>query len=251
MNKKKLKWKELVNKYVPGWAILPLLSILAFNSLVYWGSGVVTASRYHYDFTLAFDRAVPLIPGFIWIYILAFPFWGVNYILAAQRGKDSFYRFVATDLTVHFACLVIFLLVPTTNIRPEITGNSLSESVLRLVYQMDGGNSPSNLLPSIHCYVSWLCWRGLKGAKEIPKKYQNFSLVFAILIIISTQVLKQHYIVDAVLAVALVEISWRYYEKGEHHLAFRRTFEKLDDMIQNKSWNNKWSKNKKEIKESL
>ena len=216
MKKKKIEkctWKEFREKYLPVWVILPLLCILMVNCLVYWGSGVLTADRYHYDFTFAVDRAVPLIPEFVWVYILAFPFWAVNYILAAQRGKDIFFRFVSTDLAVHLACFIVFMLVPTTNVRPELGTGTLAERVLQLVYDMDGGASPSNLLPSIHCYVSWLCYRGLKGAKEIPGWYQKFSLVFAILIIVSTQVLKQHYLVDAVAGVALVEIAWDFFKK--------------------------------------
>ncbi|MDO4338625.1 MAG: phosphatase PAP2 family protein [Eubacteriales bacterium] len=218
---KKAFWK----KWLPPWAILPLVSILAVNCLVYWGSGILTGSCYHYDFTTDLDRMVPLAPEFVWIYILAFPFWACNYILAAQRGKDGFYRFAATDLAVHAACFVVFLLIPTTNIRPQLAGDTLSEKMLMLIYELDGGNHPSNLFPSIHCYVSWLCWRGLKGAKEIPGWYQHFSLVFAVLIIISTQVLKQHYLVDAVAAVALVEIFWRFFSKGNRRRKVMRFFE--------------------------
>lgn len=224
-----MKIKDLQKKYLPVWAILPLLSILAVNCVVYWGADMITASRYHYDFTSALDRAVPLIPEFIWIYLLAFPFWAVNYILAAQRGKEIFYRFVATDLTVHLCCFIVFLLVPTTNIRPEVAGNTASEWLLNAMYAWDGGSNPSNLLPSIHCYVSWLCWRGLKGAKEIPKWYQNFSLVFAILIIISTQTLKQHYLIDAVAGVALVEAAWYFYRKESFCIPFRNFFEKITE----------------------
>ena len=87
---------------------------------------------------------------------------------------------------------------------------------------MDGGNSPSNLFPSIHCYVSWLSWRGVSKSENIPKWYQHFSLIFAILIIISTQVLKQHYLVDAIAGVALVELAWRFYSKGNRHEIFGR-----------------------------
>lgn len=228
--------KEWLAKYIPVWSILPLLSILVVNCLVYWGSGVMTANRYHYDLTLGIDRAVPVIPEFVWIYILAFPFWTCNYILAAQRGKDLFYRFVATDLTVHAACFAVFLLIPTTNIRPEILGNSFSQQILQLVYTLDGGSSPSNLLPSIHCYVSWLCYRGLKGAKEIPRWYQNASLVFAVLIIISTQVLKQHYLVDAVTGVVLVEIAWHVFCKGEHHQRLAVFFEKINRKVWEKDF---------------
>ena len=220
-----MKPLEKFKKWIPVWEILPLLSILAVNCVIYWGSSVLTADRYHFDFTFAFDRAVPLLPEFVWIYILAFPFWAVNYILAGQRGKKTFYRFVATDLLVHLMCFIIFMAVPTTNIRPVIAGDTLSERVLSLVYIMDGGNMPSNLLPSIHCYVSWLCWRGLKGAREIPVWYQRFSLVFAGLIIISTQVLKQHYIVDAIAAVILVEAAWRFFAKENRYQKIMNIFE--------------------------
>lgn len=224
---KKEKIRTFREKYLPIWAILPLVSIVVLNCLIYWGSGILTTSRYHFDFTSSLDRAVPLIPQFVWIYILAFPFWAANYILAAQRGKDGFYRFVATDLTVHIACFVIFLILPTTNIRPEILGSTWSEQLLRLVYLLDGGSSPSNLFPSIHCYVSWLSWRGVRKSERIPTWYQHFSLIFAILIIISTQVLKQHYLVDAVAGVVMVELAWRFYSKGTCHNIFRNFFEKV------------------------
>ena len=62
-----------------------------------------------------------------------------------------------------------------------------------------------------------MCWKGVAGSKKIPRWYQIFSLVFAILIIISTQVLKQHYLVDAVAAIVLVEVFWRFYQKGQRH----------------------------------
>lgn len=220
--------KDFWKQYLPKWEIIPLLTILALNCVVYWGSGAMTADRYHYDLTLGFDRKVPLMPAFVWIYILAYLFWAVGYILPGQRGKDTFYRFVATDLTVHLMCFLLFLLIPTTNVRPELAGGTLSEKVLQLVYDLDGGSSPSNLFPSIHCYVSWLCWRGIAGAKEIPKGYQRFSLVFAVLVIISTQVLKQHYIVDAIAGVALVELAWHFYRKKSRYQGVENFFEKLN-----------------------
>ena len=161
----KTKKRDLLNRYIPLWSIVPLVTIMAVNCLIYWGSSALTAGRYHFDFTMAFDREVPLLPVFVWFYILAFPFWAVGYLLAARRGKDMFYRFVATDLTIHFICFICFILIPTTNIRPEIPGNTLSEKILALVYSLDGGNSPSNLFPSIHCYVSWMCWKGVEGSE--------------------------------------------------------------------------------------
>jgi len=104
----KTKKRDLLNRYIPLWSIAPLVTIMAVNCLIYWGSSALTAGRYHFDFTMAFDREVPLLPVFVWFYILAFPFWAVGYLLAARRGKDMFYRFVATDLTIHFICFICF-----------------------------------------------------------------------------------------------------------------------------------------------
>ena len=169
----KTKKKDVLNRFLPLWAIPPLVTILAVNCLIYWGSSALTASRYHYDFTMAFDRAVPLLPGFVWIYILAFPFWAAGYMLAARRGKDMFYRFVATDLTIHLICFLIFILVPTTNIRPEIAGDTISQKVLLLVYALDGGSAPSNLFPvySLLCKLDVLerCGRVFGYSKMVSE----------------------------------------------------------------------------------
>ena len=229
LNRKRVR--ALLREWIPAWAILPLISIFVLNMLIYAGSGWLTASRYHYDLTMGIDRMVPFLPPFIWIYVLAFRFWGVGYILFASWGKDGFYRLVATDITIHLICLVFFLILPTTNVRPEVPGSSLSDMLLRFVYAVDGGDMPSNLFPSIHCYVSWLCWRGCVGNPKVPKAYQRFSLVMAVLIVISTQVLKQHYLVDAVAALVLVEVFWRFYRKGRRHEPFMRFFEKLNGLL--------------------
>ena len=96
---------------------------------------------------------------------------------------------------------------------------------------MDGGDLPGNLFPSIHCYVSWLSFRGVKEVKSLPRWFSPASCVMAILIIISTQVLKQHYIVDAIAAVLLVEIFWRFYRTGNRHMGVYRFFEKINSFV--------------------
>ena len=140
----KTKKRDLLNRYIPLWSIVPLVTIMAVNCLIYWGSSALTAGRYHFDFTMAFDREVPLLPVFVWFYILAFPFWAVGYLLAARRGKDMFYRFVATDLTIHFICFICFILIPTTNIRPEIPGNTISAPSLSLPHLSSTSSSHSS-----------------------------------------------------------------------------------------------------------
>ena len=66
--------------------------------------------------------------------------------------------------------------------------------------------SPTNLFPSIHCLVSWFCAIGLRGTR-VSTWYKVFSYAFAIAVCISTQLTKQHYIVDVFGGILLAEIS--------------------------------------------
>ena len=53
----KTKKKDLLDKYIPLWAIPPLMTIVAVNCLIYWGGSALTTGKYHYDFTMEIGRA--------------------------------------------------------------------------------------------------------------------------------------------------------------------------------------------------
>lgn len=197
--------KRHINPIIPLECIIPLLSCFGLNMLVYSGAMAITSDWYHYDFTMDFDRSVPVIPWFIYIYLGCYLFWIANYILIGRLDKEHFYRFVTADMLSRLVCGVFFLALPTTNIRPEITGNSFSEILMRFLYMVD---QPANLFPSIHCLVSWFCYIGIRGRKEIPVWYRIFSCLFAIAVMVSTQTTKQHYIIDVIGGVALAEIVY-------------------------------------------
>ena len=74
-----------------------------------------------------------------------------------------------------------------------------------MLYQVDRA---SNLFPSIHCLVSWLCFVGVRGKKHIPKWYQVCSCVMAIAVFVSTLTTKQHVVIDVLGGVILAEVSY-------------------------------------------
>ena len=154
---------QIFNKYKEkyGYAIIPLLSTFLLNDLVYWGGMAIAGNRYHFDLTTNLDRRIPFVPGFVYIYLICYLFWIVNYVLAAGNGKDYFYRYLSADLTARLICFLFFVFFPTTNTRPELVGNSLSVHLLGWLYSID---KPATLLPSIHCMNSWFC-------RARPKRY--------------------------------------------------------------------------------
>lgn len=55
-------WRRLADA-IPVYAVLPLIFCFTVNCIVYWGTGLIAGPLKHYDFTLAFDEMVPLVPG--------------------------------------------------------------------------------------------------------------------------------------------------------------------------------------------
>ena len=74
----------------------------------------------------------------------------------------------------------------------------------RLIYRLD---SPDNLLPSIHCLENWICFRGALRCRKVGRGYQVGTLIFALMVFVSTLLVKQHLVLDVVTGVAVVEIG--------------------------------------------
>ena len=184
--------------------VLLALSFL-WNSLSYWGGRLVNHNLQHIDMSLPVDLMIPVIPITVVIYFSAFLFWLINYSLVAGGEDEARGRFFAADFMTRVVCLIFFILMPTTLIRPEPGTETAWDTFLTFVYQMDAAD---NLFPSIHCVASWLCWVGVRTRKDIPAWYRNFSLVYAVLICISTVTTKQHVILDIFGGVILAELCY-------------------------------------------
>lgn len=201
---------------LPSERLLGALSCLLINCSVYWITQRLSAGRQLLDMTTALDRVIPVVPGWSFIYVSCFLYWAVGYVLMG-RG-ERWYRIMTADIAAKLLCGVIFLVLPTTNIRPEFTGGGVSTWLLGLIYQMD---PPLDLFPSIHCLESWVCFRGVLGDRRIPKWYQCFSGIFAVLVFLSTLFTRQHVIADVVAGVTLGEImlqtarKWRWGARAE------------------------------------
>lgn len=224
--------KHFLNKYIepilPLYAIIPLIGSFVFNTIIYSSTMALCENLPHHDFTTDLDRMVPVIPWFVYIYFLSFPFWAVNYILIGRGGKKQLFQFLTADLASRVVCLFFFVFLPTTNVRPEVTGTSLADDLLRFLYSID---QPTNLFPSIHCLVSWFCFIGIKNRNDIPKWYKGFSCIFAILVFISTQVTKQHYLVDVAGGVLLAEITFYISRRTEAYRYVKKFYERINSWI--------------------
>lgn len=182
-----------------------LIAACVFNILIYNGGRFISQSRFHLCLATDFDDIIPFLPWTVYIYWICYLFWIVNYILAVKQSSEEADLFIIAHFIGETVCFIAFVFMPTTMVRAEITGNTLADQIMSLTYQID---SADNLLPSIHCFVSWLCWIGVRGKYKIPVWYQCASLFMAIAVCISTLTVKQHVIVDVIAGIILAEFSY-------------------------------------------
>lgn len=230
-----MKRTELRNLYgksfgriIPEYSVISLIASFAVNSLIYWGAQLLMKDKYHYDFTSTLDNKVPFIKEWVAIYLVCYIFWIVNYILAAREGRERWFRFAFADMLSRLICGVFFVLLPTTNVRPIVTGDDIFSRMMNFIYQMD---KPSNLFPSIHCLVSWYCFIAIRSSKKIPLWYKVFSCIFAILVFLSTQFTKQHYLIDVIGGVAIAELCYYIAYHTQVYIRIEKAFLRLNEII--------------------
>ena len=183
-------------------AALLVLAAGLFNCLVYYGARILVRNLPKINLETSLDSAIPVLPWTVLIYWGAYFFWIANYSLAILHGPRGGARFIVSYYAGEIVCLFGFLLLPATMTRPNIAGTSFFDNVLRLLYCLD---QPENLLPSIHCFLRWLCWIGVRTNPRVPRWYRYFSLLAAIAICLSTLTTKQHVAVDAAAGILLAE----------------------------------------------
>lgn len=193
-----------IYKILPRYAIIPIVASLVLNMLVYFGNRLFTTQMYHYDFSIRIDDYIPFISEWMIIYVLSYVAWAVGFIVIGRENRDVCYEVFAGEQVAKLLCLACFVIIPSTIVRPEITGTGFCEWLSRLIYDMD---SPDNLFPSIHCLESWICFRGAMRCKKVGKPYKTTMFVAAILVFASTLLVKQHVFVDVLGGIAVVEIG--------------------------------------------
>ena len=155
------------------------------------------------DVTLALDRSIPLVPEFIWPYLLCYVFPFLP--LAVVKDWHRFNRAFLAILIANAAAFLAYVLLPIAFPRPEL-GAGFSDRVLALQFAYDF-KPGANKLPSLHVAYAWtvalLCLKqGLGRTRE--------ALVFltAALISVSTLFVKQHILLDVVAGTVLAYAAW-------------------------------------------
>lgn len=183
---------------------IPVFSMIVINTISYSGSKLITDSGFHFDISLPIDAALPFIPAFIIIYVLSYLQWVVGYGLIAVESREVCYRVISSEIIAKLICLVIFLIMPTSLVRPENTGSGFLGWLTGFIYSLD---TPTTLFPSVHCLESWILFRTAHKITRYKKWLVPLWFIFLLLVFASVLFVKQHLILDIPAAIIVGEIG--------------------------------------------
>jgi membrane-associated phospholipid phosphatase len=119
------------------------------------------------------------------------------------ENREEYWQFIS----VLMAGMTIFLLTSVIypnghQLRPMLSEGNIFVQAVKLLYRID---TPTNTLPSIHVFNALTCCIAVCRNLECRKKkwLTSGTVVLTVLIILSTMFLKQHSVVDVVLALVL------------------------------------------------
>ena len=179
--------------------------VLALGSqlLAYYSTQLIPVAEAHV-LTTRLDEAIRVAPAWLTVYFLVFFDWIACGIAILSEQQTRAKRFTLAYVLSMFAAALIFIFYPCTMDRPAVMGSDPFSILLRLLYRID---SPTNLFPSLHVLISYLCWRGTIGCEKLPKWFSTLQFGILICVCLSILFVKQHVIADIPSAIVIGELA--------------------------------------------
>ena len=205
MDNRIIKFKDNF-KYILFWPIY----IACFVGIEFIDAG----QRFH-EVHCFLDDMIPFNEIFVIPYLTWHPLIAITLIYTLINETDNFRNLMKFFILTFTVTMVIYLVYPTyLDLRPDsFERDNFLVSVVSFVYTVD---TPTNVCPSLHIigsmgllFASW----DTRGRDSIPKKvFMAFAVVF---ICISTLAMKQHSVIDVIVAMPIAFIGWIICFKGK------------------------------------
>jgi len=185
------EWKEIIKRGV--WALaVPILSII--YALLNTDRGWVNVIE------VSIDRYIPFNKYFIVPYVLWYVYVGFFLMLLCIISERSYRKLLMNLLIGALTCYGIFCVFPTTVPRPIINSQDIFSKIVLIIYNRD---NPFNCFPSIHVLNAVLTAIYVNREPKLNRTVKFISTLIAVLIVLSTMFIKQHFFLDVVAATIL------------------------------------------------
>lgn len=178
------------------YAIIPFLIFAVVLLISYFGNQLLydLLDRKGSDYPkIPLDDQIPLVPWFVYFYFLTFPLGIVTFFYLAYKDKKSLFNIFIT-LCISFAISgIIYFFWQTEFVKPDFTPVTFTD---KFVVWTWGSVNPINCFPSQHCFMAFAVLIACFNGKKMNIFYRLFASFCAIMIVLSTVFLRQHYVLD-------------------------------------------------------
>ncbi len=194
----------LTTKYNHAWIFLYAFIYIPWFFLI----ENANISNYHIVYS-PIDDLIPFCEYFVIPYYIWFPYMLVVFLYIFFTSKEEFYKVALLIISGMTIFLIFSSLYPNAHeLRPDsFEHNNIFTSLVAFTYTID---TPTNILPSIHVYNSIGCHIGIMKSERLRNNHliRWISGIIATLIVLSTVFIKQHSIIDGILATILISIMY-------------------------------------------
>lgn len=155
------------------------------------------------DLSTPLDRSIPLVPSFVWPYLAGYLY--PLLLVASLREGRRINRVIVAAILANITAYAVYFLWPVTLPLPDL-GRSLAERVLAAHNAIDFRPGACKL-PSLHVVFVWLTYF---GCRKLPwGRLGDAAMVLtAVLITVSTVLVKKHVVVDVLAGVVWAVAAW-------------------------------------------
>ena len=179
--------------------ILLILYLIFYQCFIYF---ITKFTPFEFNILVSsIDSQLPFIPSFIYFYIIWYLMLFFVPFILYKYDELNFNKYILTTFIGITVCGIIYFVFPTIIVRESIVVNNVTTFLIELIYKLD---TPAlNCLPSMHCLISFFFMIYCSLCKPLPIKYKFLINIFSILVVISTVLIKQHFIIDVITALII------------------------------------------------
>ena len=179
--------------------ILLILYLIFYQCFIYF---ITKFTPFEFNILVSsIDSQLPFIPSFIYFYIIWYLMLFFVPFILYKYDELNFNKYILTTFIGITVCGIIYFVFPTIIVRESIVVNNVTTFLIELIYKLD---TPAlNCLPSMHCLISFFFMIYCSLCKPLPIKYIFLINIFSILVVISSVLIKQHFIIDVITALII------------------------------------------------
>lgn len=180
---------------------LCLILTIPLSNIIYFFLN--SADRGYSSLVTDLDRSIPFLKIFILPYLAWYFFIFGALVYFCLKDKKIYYQTLGA---IHLGLLIsygFYFFFQTGVPRPELVSDDFLTVLTAFIYNND---RPYNAFPSLHVLLSFLMMKAIQ--KSQVKNHFNVAFIYtlAILIMLATQFVKQHVILDLLSAVVIGNI---------------------------------------------